>query len=107
MLFIFANHGPDLAGSWTDDVWGPVQNEFGNLPRLASAVGVILIVVSIFKYLFDRRRSSGGGGGQTSGVMWSLALGAALATPGVIIPLFLEIFDAIVNAVIHIWDNGS
>jgi len=46
----------NLSGSW-GQVWGAVQAAIGTkLTTLLSAVGVILVVGAVFKWLFERRR---------------------------------------------------
>lgn len=99
----------DLASSW-EQVWGAVKGAIGSkLTTLLSAVGVILVVGALFKWLFERRRGGGGAfsGQASSGLLWTLAAGATLAAPGVLIPIFLTILDAIANAVIGLWDTSN
>jgi len=61
----------NLSGSW-NQVWGAVQTAIGTkLTTLLSAVGVILVVGAVFKWLFERRR---GGGAATSTRLSAAAL---------------------------------
>lgn len=97
----------NLAGGW-DTVWSAIQSAIGNqLTALLTAVGVLIVVASLFKWMWDRRRSGGGGMGQSSGVLWSLLVGATLSAPGLLIPIFLTILDAIANAVLGIWNSAA
>ncbi len=107
-VMILAAGTINLSGSW-GQVWGAVQAAIGTkLTTLLSAVGVILVVGAVFKWLFERRRGGGGAfsGQASSGLLWTLAAGATLAAPGVLIPIFLTILDAIANAVIGLWTSS-
>lgn len=89
----------DLAGGW-NNVWGVIKGALGGFAGLLTAVGVIVVVAALVKWLWDKRR--GGGGGGSAAVGWAIAVGSVLAAPGLIIPLILGIFDVVANAVINL-----
>lgn len=97
----------NLKGGW-DKVWGGIETSIGTqLTGLLTVIGVCIVIGAILKWMWERRRG-GGGMGQTGGIMWSLLIGATLASPTVIIPIFLTILDAIANAVVGIWvESGA
>jgi hypothetical protein len=99
--------GPiDLAGSW-DSLWSAVTAGIGTkLVDLLTIVGVAIVVMALAKWAWDRRRGGGGGGGS-SAVWGALLVGALLSAPGVILPIMLQIMDAIANAVYNVWKNAG
>ena len=98
----------NLAGGW-EDLWSAVSDTLGNgITNALTAIGVILVVASIIKWAAERRRAQGGVMGQQgTGMMWSLLLGAILAAPAIIFPILLTIFDALINAVVNLWNAGE
>lgn len=98
----------NMSRTWSD-VWDSLDRALGPISDLIAGIGVILVVFSVVKWLWDRRRGGGGGmgGGQASGVMWTLLVGAVLIAPSVLLPLILTILDAVVNAVVHLWRDQT
>ena len=70
---------------------------------LLTAIGVVLVVFAIIRWLWDRRRS--GFQGNHSGLLWTFGVGAVLAAPDVVIPLLLGLADLVTNAVIGLFGN--
>lgn len=95
----------NLSGGW-DKAWSAVSGAIPGLSGMLSIIGVILLVYAFVTWLWERRRGSGGGGGGGAGgnklVNYGL-IGALCAAPGVIIPLFLKIFDWVANAVVALF----
>lgn len=95
----------NLKASW-GKFWGDFSLAVGTqLLGMITMVGMLLVVGAVLKWLWDRRRSGGGMGGGMGGantVMWTLLLGATLAAPGLLIPLFLQLLDGIANAFVSI-----
>jgi hypothetical protein len=94
----------DLESGWSK-LWGAVQGAVGAVTNLMTAVGVIIVVGAVVKYLWERRR---GGGGASGGgpLFWSLIVGAALAAPDIIIPLLLMMCDFVANAFVGVFTSG-
>lgn len=86
----------DLNSGW-DTLWGSIRDSVGSTFTTAiAAIGVALLIGSLFAYLWQKRR----GGGVTQGtgpVLWVAILGAALCAPDVLIPVFLTILSLIIN----------
>lgn len=90
--------GVNLSGGWST-FWGAVRPNVGGLMTLLTIAGMLIVLGAIFKYFWDKRR---GGGGNTSGLMWSLLIGAILAGPDLFIPGILKIADLFINAVLSL-----
>ena len=85
-------------------VWKSVSGAVGaQLTTLLTAIGVVLVVFAIIRWLWDRRRS--GFQGNHSGLLWTFGVGAVLAAPDVVIPLLLGLADVVTNAVIGLFGN--
>lgn len=94
----------DFTGGWTT-LWNGITSSIGpQFATLLNVVGVAIVVMAIFKWAWDRKRS-GGGMGNTSNVWGALLVGCMLAAPGLIVPIFLTILDAIASAAVGIWNN--
>lgn len=97
----------NLTAGW-NDLWGAVASALGQgITRLMLVVGVGLVVLSVFSWIWKRRRSGGGGMQDMNGVWWTMAVGAILAAPSFLIPILLRIVDGIINAVIGILQLGG
>lgn len=100
----------NLAGGW-DDFWSGISGAtgFDGVQALMTAVGALIVVMAIGKWLWEKRRGGGGGGGGkgSEGVLWALALGAILSAPGGLIPLILKVLDFVANGVIGVFQNTS
>lgn len=101
----------DLAGGW-DRLWTSISGGEGiaQIANLATVVGVIIVVAAIVKWAWEKRRSGGGGGGgggggRPDGILWALLVGAILAGPNLILPMFLTVLDTLANAVINLWNS--
>ncbi len=95
----------NLAAGWAT-VWNPIKAALGPLSALLTAVGVLVVVAALVKWIWDKRR--GGGGGGTSAIWWAVGVGVLFAAPDLVIPLLLGILDAIANAVVGIFKgNGA
>ena len=92
----------DFASSWTT-LWNSVSGSISGLTKLLGIVGLLLVVGSVLKWLWDRRRGGVGGGFQAhSHILFTLVLGAVLAAPNFMINWMLVILDTIVNAIASI-----
>ena len=89
----------NFAGDWTS-VDTALNSALGpSLVTFLGVVGTLLIVLSVAKYLWDRRR---GGGGNHQHVLYTTLFGAILAVPAVVMPAILTIVDAVVNLFLKI-----
>ena len=96
--------GVDFLTSW-QAVWGPAQTAIGSFATFLGAIGVLMVVLGIFAYIWERRRSGSGGNHQK--LIWTIAIGAILSTPGVIIPVILFLTDYVVNGFISVLPHAS
>lgn len=93
----------NLAAGWTT-VWSAIQSAIGSqVTALLTAIGVILVVGAILKWIWDRRR---GGGGNHSHLLYTLLIGGILAAPDFIIPVILTILDTLINVIVSIGSRG-
>jgi len=100
---VLASGSVNFQSGW-GTVWNSVTAAVGTqLTTLLTAVGVVLVVFAIVKWLWDRRRS--GFQGNHSSLLWTFGVGAVLAAPDVIIPLLLGLADLITNAVVGLFGN--
>lgn len=88
----------NLKDGW-DAVWSAVKTGAPGLSELLLSVGVVLMVFALGKWLWDKRK---GGGGNSSALLWTAVVGAALAGPEVIFPIMLGIVDWLINTVVGI-----
>jgi len=94
--------GPvNLAGSWSG-IQSALSSALGVLVTLFTIIGAILVIGSILGYIWERRRGSG----NHSKLIHTLILGAILASPGLLIPLFLTIADFVANFVATLLKAG-
>lgn len=93
----------NLSPSW-NTFWDAISAPAGKLVTLASIIGVALIAFAIVKWAWDRRR---GGGGNSSALMGALLIGVILSAPDGVIPIVLNLFDMIANAVIGLWFSAK
>lgn len=101
----------NLSKGWSD-FWKGLTGSNANIDgilSLATAIGALLVVGAILKWLWEKRRGGGGGGGggKTDGIIWALALGAVLAAPNLLIPIFLNILDVVANGVANVFKSTS
>lgn len=87
-----------LKDGW-NAVWAAVTAGAPGLSTLLLSVGVVLMVIALGKWLWDKRK---GGGGNSSALLWTAVVGAALAGPEVIFPIMLGIVDWLINTVVGI-----
>ena len=92
----------DLRGGWANLV--AAINPSPQLLTLLTVIGVAIVVLALFKALWDKRR--GGGGGFTS-IIWPLAIGAALAGPMIVVPILLWGADTVVNAALALIQKAT
>lgn len=92
----------NLESGWKN-VWGIVKSAAPGLSELLLAIGVILVVFALGKWLWDKRKS---GGGDSSALMWTAIVGAALAGPEILFPLLLKLVDWLLNGVLGILKLG-
>lgn len=71
---------------------------------LLMVVGVVLVVIAICKFLWDKRRGGGGGGGSNV-ITGAIVVGALFCAPTILIPLLLAIVDVVINVLIKVWEG--
>jgi len=108
MHMIIGASSVNLVTGW-NTVWSAVQTALGPLATLLTAVGAVMVVGGILKWIWDRRRSGGGGGGGQghSALIWTIIIGAVLASPDLLIPFFLTVADFIINAIVNLTSKSS
>lgn len=87
----------DLSQSW-GKLWASASTSsgFSELRWVLTVVGTIIVASAILRYIWDSRK----GQGRRQHVLWSLAIGAILVLPGVLIPVLLTLADAVINLII-------
>lgn len=89
-------------GAW-QTFWGRVSGNITGLITLLTIVGVLLLVIGIVGYIFEKRKSGGGSMSQGGGkVMWAMIAGLVCVAPNALIPLILKILDGVANGVLSI-----
>lgn len=97
----------DLGGSW-EQFWNAVQGQAGPILDLLGVIGVLMVVLAVVKWAWDRRRGQGGGYGQQSNAIWgALLIGSILSAPGIVLPIVLYMFDVIANAAIDVFNSAK
>lgn len=103
---MLANEDPiNLSGGW-GTIIDAIGGTLGPFLTLMTATGVIVIVMAVFKFMWDKRRGGGMGQGGSQ-IGWAIALGALLAGPMLLIPIMLTFVDIIANAVVSIFQSAS
>ncbi len=95
----------NLAGGWTI-VWGAISGALGGVGGALTVIGTLVVVMGFASWLWQKRRGTGGGQGH-SGLLWTIAIGAMLVTPGVVLPILLTAVDIVLNACITLWNRVS
>lgn len=91
-----------LKGGW-EKLWSAVSGAAGTgLTTALTVIGVALVLIAVIGYIWQRRR---GGGGQSSGLIWTLIIGAILAGPTIVMPLLLTLIDWILNMFVNLGKN--
>jgi hypothetical protein len=109
-MSILAADKINLSSGWTT-FWEGISGSLGGLPTLMTAIGALLVVGAIGKWMWEKRRGGGGGGGggggKSEGIIWALALGAMLAAPNLLIPIFLKTLDIVANGIVAVYNNAA
>lgn len=96
----------DLSGAW-DDLWNALTagTGFESVTKLMAVIGVALVVFAVVKWAWAKGTGRGGGGGNN--VAGALLVGALLAAPDVLLPIVLQIFDVVANAVKSVFESNT
>lgn len=96
-----------LASDW-NSFWSTISSATGMGPviSLLSIIGVLLAVASLLGWLWEVRKS-GGFKGETirkshHKLIFGFILGMALASPTIVIPVFLTLISQLISGVIAI-----
>lgn len=87
--------------------WGTFYDNFtaasgvDGLMKLIAVIGFCVALGAIGKWVWDKRRGGGFGGGGGFPTM-AVVVGAAMAAPTALIPVFFLLLDAVINGVINI-----
>ena len=93
-----------LASDWTS-FWSTNSSATGMGPviSLLSIIGVVLAVFSLLVWLWEIRKSGFGGAKKSHHkLIFGFILGMALASPTIVIPVFLTLIGQIISGVIAI-----
>lgn len=96
-----------LTTSWTS-FWSTVSaaSGMGGVISLLSIIGVLLAVASLLGWLWEVRKSGGFSGATVKKshhkLIFGFILGMALASPTIVIPVFLTLIGQIISGVIAI-----
>jgi hypothetical protein len=83
-----------LASDWSS-LWGSISGSIGPLTRLLGAIGLILMLIALIRWVIDKRR---GGQANHAGLLWTAIFGAILSAPNMLLPTALTLVDKVVNA---------
>lgn len=98
-MHILAATNINFVGSW-NQFWSAVSGSITGLVTLIGIVGMLLVVVGVLGYVWERRR--GGGGGGHSKLGFTILVGAIAAAPTVVIPVLLTIVDFVANGLVSV-----
>jgi len=93
-----------LASDWTS-FWSTVSSAsgMGGVISLLAIIGVLLAVGSLLMWLWEVRKSGFGAARKSHHkLVFGFILGLALASPTIVIPVFLTLFGQIISGVIGI-----
>lgn len=100
----------DLSSGW-NKFWTELEKASGiqGIFTLMTAIGALMVVGSVLKWMWDKRRSGGGGGGGkgSEGVLWTLVVGCMLAAPNLLIPAILTVIDIVANIFINLFKSTA
>lgn len=93
----------DLKGNYEEFMSTIAGGDLQAFLKVAAWVGAAILGLAIFKYVWNRRRGGGkGGGGGSAGVLSAAIVGGILVAPNALLPFFLGLIDAVMNAFISI-----
>lgn len=94
----------NLKANWSK-VWSSISKPLGPIMPVVGAIGVLLVVAAIGRWLWDRRRG-GSGAGSHSALLWTTLVGALLCAPSFLLPVLLFVIDGVVNVGISLIQHG-
>jgi len=95
----------DLASSWSS-LWGKISGPLGPFLSLFALVGAAMVVFGIVKWVLDMRKG-GGGIASHKKLIFTILVGAILAGPDIVMPIFLTIVDGAANVFVGIVSSLS
>lgn len=98
-----ANDRVNFHGNWTT-FWGAAQGQLGGILTLLGIIGLLLVAGAVIMWIY---RKSRGGGGNTSGLVWTIVVGAILASPNFLIPMLLRVIDFFINTIAAVLRTGA
>lgn len=94
----------DLSGAWSQ-FWDALPGDSG-IWNILTIVGVAMVVFSLLSYLWAHRRGTGWGNGAQI-IVGMLIIGGVLMAPSLLIPLFLNILDFLINFFVGVFQAGD
>lgn len=94
----------DLSGAW-ESFWSALPGDSG-VWNILTVIGVALVVFALLSYLWQHRRGTGWGNGFQI-IVGMLIVGGVMMAPSLLIPLFLNILDFLINFFIGIFEIGE
>lgn len=80
------------------NAWGKIVGSLDRILTPLAIVGVIIMIIALVGFFWSKRK--GGGNPQlTQGLLITVVIAGILASPKVIIPAFLSIFDIFIDVI--------
>ncbi len=87
-------------------IWDSVSGALGGVGGALTVFGTLVVVLGFASCLWQKRRGTGSNHGS-SGLLWTMLIGAPRVTPGVVLPIMLTAVNIILNAGITLWNRVS
>lgn len=91
------NSNLNLVTAW-NTLWTQLTSWAPGLGTFLAVAGLLVIVITVGKWLWDKRRGGGAGGFPTM----ALIFGLLLAGPTIVVPVVLSIFQVLFAIVVSI-----
>ncbi|AZZ54994.1 hypothetical protein [Rathayibacter iranicus] len=92
----------NLAAGW-EALWRTITSNTTGLNEALTVIGVVVLLVGVIPWAWQKRKGGGGGGALSGFPWWSVIIAAVFAGPVVVIPLILNLVSVIINVSISVF----